>query len=151
MLAEPDPDRIALPAQTLLGSVPAGAGSAEDNIVKREWLCSWAERPSSFDMVVYLLDLVRGRFEVPELRRDVLRLSQAWKADQTIIEDTDIGWAIMQDLRLRDTARATEKPSLPDRLQTTCWIRRERTLTTSSQKGQISGRNEDLTLAPRSG
>ncbi|HZH11927.1 MAG TPA: ParB/Srx family N-terminal domain-containing protein, partial [Microvirga sp.] len=47
------------------------------NIVKREWLCSWAERPSSFDMVVYLLDLVRGRFEVPELRRDVLRLSQA--------------------------------------------------------------------------
>ena len=42
---------------------------------------------------------MRGRFEVPELRREVLRLSQSWKADQTIIEDTGIGRAITQDLR----------------------------------------------------
>jgi predicted phage terminase large subunit-like protein len=47
----------------------------------------------------YLLDLVRGRFEVPELRREVLRLSKAWRANQTVIEDTEIGRAIMQDMR----------------------------------------------------
>jgi predicted phage terminase large subunit-like protein len=99
----------------------------EGNIVKRDWLRSYAQRPAKFDLVIaswdtastlsessdysvgtvwgakgldfYLLDLVRGRYEVPELRREVLRLSQAWEADQTIIEDTDIGRAITQDLR----------------------------------------------------
>ncbi|WP_262269563.1 phage terminase large subunit [Microvirga yunnanensis] len=106
----------------------------EGNIVKREWLRTYAARPSSFDMVIaswdtastlsetsdysvgtvwgakgldfYLLDLVRGRFEVPELRREVLRLSQTWSADQTIIEDTDIGRAITQDLRRSGEWRA---------------------------------------------
>jgi predicted phage terminase large subunit-like protein len=100
---------------------------AEGNIVKREWLRTYTERPSSFDLVVaswdtastlsesadysvgtvwgakgldfYLLDLVRGRFEVPELRREVLRLAKAWRVDQTVIEDTDIRRAITQDLR----------------------------------------------------
>lgn len=106
----------------------------EGNIVKREWLRTYAERPPAFDMVIaswdtastlsetsdysvgtvwgakgldfYLLDLVRGRFEVPELRREVVRLSQTWKADQTIIEDTDIGRAITQDLRRSGEWRA---------------------------------------------
>jgi predicted phage terminase large subunit-like protein len=106
----------------------------EGNIVKREWLRFYAEQPSKFDMVIaswdtastlsetsdysvgtvwgakgldfYLLDLVRCRFEVPELRREALRLSQAWKADQTIIEDTDIGRAITQDLRRSGEWRA---------------------------------------------
>jgi len=106
----------------------------EGNIVRRDWLRTYAERPSTFDMVIaswdtastlsetsdysvgtvwgakgldfYLLDLVRGRFEVPELRREVLRLSQTWKADQTIIEDTDIGRAITQDLRRSGEWRA---------------------------------------------
>jgi predicted phage terminase large subunit-like protein len=106
----------------------------EGNIVKREWLRFYGERPSSFDLVIaswdtastlsetadysvgtvwgakgldfYLLDLVRGRFEVPELRREVLRVSQKWGADQTIIEDTDIGRAITQDLRRSGEWRA---------------------------------------------
>ena len=97
----------------------------EGNIVRREWLRFCTEPPARFDLVVaswdtastlseqadysvgtvwcargfdfYLLDLVRGRFEVPELRREVLRLSQAWAADQTLIEATDIGRAITQD------------------------------------------------------
>ncbi|MDF2810189.1 MAG: hypothetical protein K0S56_1220 [Microvirga sp.] len=54
----------------------------------------------------YLVDVVRSRFEVPELRREVLRLSQSWKADQTIIENTDIGRAIAQDLHRSDVLRA---------------------------------------------
>jgi predicted phage terminase large subunit-like protein len=99
----------------------------EGNIVKREWLRHYAERPVRFDLTIaswdtastlsetsdysvgtvwgakgldfYLLDLVRGRFEVPELRREVLRLARHWYVNQTVIEDTDIGRAIAQDLR----------------------------------------------------
>jgi predicted phage terminase large subunit-like protein len=110
----------------------------EGNIVKREWLRFYTERPSKFDLVIaswdtastlsetaeysvgtvwgakgldfYLLDRVRGRFEVPELRREVLRLSQQWRADQTIIESTDIGRAITQDLRRSGEYRAILRP-----------------------------------------
>lgn len=111
----------------------------EGNIVKREWLRSYTALPSQFDLVIaswdtastlsdssdysvgtvwgakgldfYLLDLVRGRFEVPELRREVLRLSAAWNVNQTVIEDTDIGRAIMQDLwRSRQCRPILRKP-----------------------------------------
>lgn len=99
----------------------------DGNIVRREWLRFYDEAPARFDFVVaswdtastlsktadysvgtvwgakgldfYLLDVVRGRYEVPDLRREVLRLSQKWRADQTVIEGTDIGRAITQDLR----------------------------------------------------
>jgi predicted phage terminase large subunit-like protein len=106
----------------------------EGNIVKREWLRFYEKAPATFDLTIaswdtastlsegadysvgtvwgmkgldfYLLDLVRGRFEVPELRREVVRLSKAWRADQTVIEDTDIGRAITQDLRRSGEYRA---------------------------------------------
>ena len=106
----------------------------QGNIVKREWLRFYTGRPAHFDLIVaswdtastvshnadfsvgtiwgakgldfYLLDLVRDRFEVPELRREVVRLSQQWRADQTVIEDTDIGRAITQDLRRCGESRA---------------------------------------------
>jgi predicted phage terminase large subunit-like protein len=47
----------------------------------------------------YLLDRVRGRFEVPALRQQITALAQRWKVDQTIVEDGDMGRAIVQDLR----------------------------------------------------
>jgi predicted phage terminase large subunit-like protein len=100
---------------------------AEGNIVRREWLRFYTDPPSSFDFRIaswdtastlsesadysvgtvwgakgldfYLLDLVRGRFEVPELRREVVRLARSWGVDQSVIEDSDIGRAIVQDLR----------------------------------------------------
>jgi predicted phage terminase large subunit-like protein len=110
---------------------------AEGNIVKREWLRFYKDPPAAFDFTVaswdtastlsqsadysvgtvwgakgldfYLLDLVRGRFEVPELRREVLRLSRHWGVDQTVIEDSDIGRAITQDLRRAGEYRAILK------------------------------------------
>lgn len=123
-------------AQYLQAPVPP-----EGNIVKREWLRFYQQPPMKFDMVIaswdtastlsessdysvgtvwgakgldfYLLDRVRGRFEVPELRREVINLSARWKADQTIIEDTDIGRAIAQDLRRAGEWRAIlRKPRL---------------------------------------
>ena len=106
----------------------------EGNVIRREWLRSYEDVPEVFDITVaswdtastlsetadysvgtvwgakgldfYLLDLVRGRFEVPDLRREVVRLSRAWRVDQTVIEDTDIGRAITQDLRDSGEPRA---------------------------------------------
>lgn len=99
----------------------------EGNIVKREWLRHYDERPEAFDyrlcswdtastlsenadysvgtvwgakgLDFYLLDRVRGRFEVPELRREIESLARRWDVDQTVIEDGDMGRAIVQDLR----------------------------------------------------
>jgi len=99
----------------------------EGNIVRREWLQSYTEAPARFDYVVaswdtastlaetsdwsvgtvwgtrgldfYLLDRVRGRFEVPELRREIVRLATRWNVNQTVIEKGDIGRAVQQDLR----------------------------------------------------
>jgi predicted phage terminase large subunit-like protein len=110
----------------------------QGNIVKREWLRFYVQPPAKFDLVVaswdtastlsenadfsvgtvwgakgldfYLLHLVRERFEVPELRREVMRLSQQWRADQTVIEDTDIGRAIAQDLRRSGEVRPILRP-----------------------------------------
>src|SRR3954468_17514053 len=100
---------------------------AEGNIVKREWMRHYRSPPGAFDFTVaswdtastlsesadwsvgtvwgakgldfYLLELVRGRFEVPELRREIVRLGQRWRVDQTIVEDADIGRAVAQELR----------------------------------------------------
>lgn len=105
----------------------------EGNIIKREWLRSYDEPPPAFDLTIaswdtastlsetadfslgtvwgakgldfYLLDRVRGRFEVPELRRQVIGLGQTWDVDQTVIEATDIGRAIAQDLRRSKVCR----------------------------------------------
>ncbi len=110
----------------------------EGNIVKRDWLCHYGTRPESFDLVVaswdtastlgetadysvgtvwgakgldyYLLDLVRGRFEVPDLRRRIVALSARWSADQTLIEETDVGRAIAQDLRRSGELRCILRP-----------------------------------------
>lgn len=99
----------------------------EGNIVKREWIRTFTAPPGDFDFKIaswdtastindssdysvgtvwgaqgldyYLLDLVRGRFEVPDLRRRIVELGRRWTVDQTIIEETDIGRAINQDLR----------------------------------------------------
>ncbi|HXA69595.1 MAG TPA: phage terminase large subunit [Stellaceae bacterium] len=110
----------------------------QGNIVKREWLRYYSRRPAAFDVIMvswdtastisesadfsvgtvwgargldfYLLDLVRDRFEVPDLRREVMRLAREWGADQTVIEDTDIGRAIVQDLRRSGEASVVLRP-----------------------------------------
>ncbi len=97
------------------------------NIVKRDWLRRYGTAPASFDTIVaswdtastlgessdysvgtvwgsrgldfYLLEVVRERLEVPDLRRRILALSQRWRVDATLVEDTELGRAIAQDLR----------------------------------------------------
>ncbi|MCJ2056775.1 phage terminase large subunit [Methylobacterium sp. J-048] len=102
---------------------------AEGNVIRRSWLryCAEADWPEDFERVVvswdtastlgetsdwsvgtvwgalgldyYLLDVVRERLEAPELRREIVSLSRHWRADATLIEDTELGRALRQDLR----------------------------------------------------
>ncbi|TBW35498.1 terminase [Siculibacillus lacustris] len=100
---------------------------AEGNTVRREWFCHYDERPPAFERTIcswdtastteetsdwsvgtvwgaigetyYLLDVVRGRWQVPDLRRQIVALHRDHRADATVIEETDLGRAIAQDLR----------------------------------------------------
>lgn len=109
------------------------------NIIKREWIRYYDTAPLEFDRTVaswdtastlsetadysvgtvwgakglnyYLLDLVRGRWEFPDLRRQVIELSRKWQVNQTIIENTDTGRALAQDLRRTKTMAPVLQPS----------------------------------------
>ena len=51
----------------------------------------------------YLLDVFRGRLETPALRRKIMAFSDHWEADTTVIEDTELGRALLYDLRRTET------------------------------------------------
>jgi predicted phage terminase large subunit-like protein len=106
----------------------------EGNFLKRRWLRSYVERPEAFDLVmnswdtastedensdysvgtvwgllhddIYLLDVIRDRLEVPDLRRLIERTQRESGAAATLIEDTELGRAITQEMRqARNPAR----------------------------------------------
>lgn len=113
-------------AQYLQAPIPLAG-----NVIKRDWIRFFDEPPESFDRTIaswdtastlsetadysvgtvwgakgldyYLLDLERGRWEFPDLRREVVDLSARWSVNQTIIEDTETGRALVQDLRRTKT------------------------------------------------
>jgi predicted phage terminase large subunit-like protein len=60
---------------------------------------------------VYLLDVVRGRYEMPELRRLITATTQRHGAQATLIEDTDIGRAIIQEMRRHGPVRPIRWPA----------------------------------------
>ena len=104
--------------------VPAGG-----NVIQRSWLKFYTneEMPEHFERTIvswdtastlgeandfsvgtvwgstgldyYLLDVVRARWEAPDLRREIIALSTHWQADATVIEDTGLGRALLHDLR----------------------------------------------------
>ena len=105
---------------------------ADGNVIKREWLryyeaaphfdvimVSWdtastLEETADYsvgtvwglkDNMIYLLDVVRGRFEFPDLRRKIEETHQRHGAQATLIEDTDTGRAILQELRRHGSCR----------------------------------------------
>lgn len=99
----------------------------EGNYVKRQWIRYYDTAPAAFDLVVaswdtastdtatsdysvctvwgmaqqelYLIDVIRQRLEAPDLRRLIEATHQQWHAAATLIEDTDVGRAIGQELR----------------------------------------------------
>lgn len=100
---------------------------AAGNAIHREWLRYYDTQPAVLDLVmvswdtastlgeasdysvgtvwglkgsdIYLLDVVRERFEVPELRRRIEATSITHQAAATVIEESDIGRALLQEMR----------------------------------------------------
>ncbi len=100
---------------------------AEGNIIKRSWIRHYNVAPSEFELIIvswdtattigegadysvgtvwglyhsqfFLLDVVRGRIEAPDLRRLVEGTELKWQAHVSIIEKTGIGHALLQDIR----------------------------------------------------
>lgn len=54
---------------------------------------------------IYLIDVVRGKFEVPDLRRHIVALTLDNDIDATVTEKTDIGHAILQEMRRSSKVR----------------------------------------------
>lgn len=106
---------------------------AEGNAIKREWFRYYADRANDFDFFlvswdtastlhensdwsvgtvwgllrneIYLLDIRRGKFEAPDLKRQIIDLHLHHNAHATIIEKTDTGRAIVQEMRLQSPIR----------------------------------------------
>jgi len=112
-------------AQYQQDPVPSGG-----NVIKREWLRYFATEPERFDRLVcswdtastvketssysvgmlwgaigtdyYLLEILRGRWETPALRRKIIECERAWKPHATLIEDTELGRSLQQDIYAGD-------------------------------------------------
>jgi predicted phage terminase large subunit-like protein len=99
----------------------------DGNAIKRDWIRYYDTPPPALDLVVaswdtasttettsdysvgtvwglkgsdiFLLDIVRDQLEVPDLRRRIVEAHTRHKAEATLIEDTDIGRALVQEFR----------------------------------------------------
>ncbi len=125
-------------AQYQQAPIPPGG-----HVIRREWLRFYDQAPEQFERVVvswdtastlgessdwsvgtvwgsigldfYLLDVWRDKVEVPDLRRAIVGLGRDWEAHATIVEDTELGRAIVQDLRRTGTARPLLNRSIFDK------------------------------------
>ena len=112
-------------------------------VIKRDWIRCYDEPPSTFEFVVcswdtasslgetndysvgtvwglrgsefYLLDLVRGRYEVPDLRRHIIALHQRHQANTTLIEETELGRALLHEIRRTTRLRPILRPTRWDK------------------------------------
>jgi predicted phage terminase large subunit-like protein len=116
----------------------------EGTTVKRRWLRYYDDQPREFDLMVaswdtastvgeasdysvgtvwglagnecFLIDVIRGQFEFAVLRRHVLDLHQRYPSAVTLIEETDTGRALAQDLRSTRDLRPILDPPRFDKL-----------------------------------
>lgn len=54
---------------------------------------------------IYLVDVVRGQFEVPDLRRRIEQVHRQYDAHASLIEETELGRALVQDMRRQHGVR----------------------------------------------
>jgi len=108
-------------AQYMQDPVPSGG-----NVILREWIRYYDAEPVAFDMLVsswdlastlehtsslsvgllwgavgaqyYLLDVVRERLEAPELRRRIIDKMTEWQPDATLVEETELGRSLVQEI-----------------------------------------------------
>jgi predicted phage terminase large subunit-like protein len=100
---------------------------ADGNAIKRDWIKHVDDLPDAFERKIvswdtastlgetndfsvgtvwgaigqdfYLLHVERGRWESPELSKRMIRVADEHEVDATLIEDTELGRALSQDLR----------------------------------------------------
>lgn len=109
--------------------IPAGG-----NVIHREWLRFYDDLPDTFERVVvswdtastvgetsdwsvgtvwgaigtdyYLIDLIRGRWESPDLRRKIIETTKRYDAHATLMEETALGQSLTQDINRTTRMRA---------------------------------------------
>ena len=62
------------------------------------------------DKRYYLIDVLRGRFDFPTLRRKVAEQAKLHKASQVLIEDAGFGTALIQELKTADFSVIAVQP-----------------------------------------
>jgi predicted phage terminase large subunit-like protein len=115
-----------------MGNTSAAGGT----IFKREWFQRYQQRPEKFSRIIqswdtsfktgatndysvgvtvgvtqtgfYLLNLVRGKWEFPELKRQFALQADMWRPSEILIEDRASGQSLNQELKL-----ATNYPVIP--------------------------------------
>jgi predicted phage terminase large subunit-like protein len=65
----------------------------------------------------YLIDVLRGRFDFPTLRRKVSEQAKLHKASQTLIEDAGVGTALIQELKTAHFSVVGVKPGYDKRIR----------------------------------
>jgi predicted phage terminase large subunit-like protein len=116
----------------------------DGSVIKRKWIRYYEGVPDEFDRIVaswdtastigsgsdysvgtlwglagsnyYLLELIRGQFEFTDLRQRVIALHRRWPETVTLIEETDLGRALLHDLRDNHDLRPILEPPLFDKL-----------------------------------
>jgi predicted phage terminase large subunit-like protein len=65
----------------------------------------------------YLVDLLRGRFDFPALRRKLSEQAKLHKASQVLIEDAGFGTALIQELKTGDVSVIAVKPEYDKKIR----------------------------------
>jgi predicted phage terminase large subunit-like protein len=65
----------------------------------------------------YLIDVLRGRFDFPTLRRKVSEQAKLHKASQILIEDAGVGTALIQELKTADFSIIAVKPEYDKKIR----------------------------------
>lgn len=111
-------------AQYLQQPVPA-----QGNMVRKEWLHFWRpqEQPAEFSEIIqswdtaskpgeendwsvgitigihdehlYVLDVTRGKWEYPDLEREVIQFAEVWQPTRLLIEDTGVGTGLIASMK----------------------------------------------------
>jgi predicted phage terminase large subunit-like protein len=65
----------------------------------------------------YLMDVLRGRFDFPTLRRKVSEQAKLHKASQILIEDAGVGTALIQEIKTADFSVIAVKPEYDKKIR----------------------------------
>jgi predicted phage terminase large subunit-like protein len=84
-------------------------GEENDYTVCTTWLIC--------DNRYYLIDVLRGRFDFPTLRRKVAEQAKLHKASQVLIEDPGFGGALIQELKTADFSVIAVKPEYDKKIR----------------------------------